>query len=664
MDRQQAEAKIKELKDKAVRANIAYYEDANPIMSDREFDRLLEELLELELKFNLQAPDSPTVRIGGNPTKNFKNVEHPVPMLSLSNTYNKDELFDFDKRVQNILGHENYTYHVELKYDGMAMRLRYENGKLILGATRGNGTKGDDITSNVRTIRDIPLSLKNDFPDVIEIRGEAYMELDAFAKMNEDRENRGEFVFANPRNATAGTLKLQDPGIVATRPIRFFAYDVLFEDNREVHQSEKFDLLKKWGLPVCDVRKHCTSIDEVSTLIDSWADKRSTYPYETDGAVVKVNEDKYRDVLGQTAKAPRWAIAYKFESEQAITTIREITLQVGRLGTITPVAELEPVQLAGTTVKRASLHNEDEILRKDIRVGDTVVIEKAGEIIPQVIKVLNPDAENRAEPFKMPECCPACGSGLTRTEGEAAYRCTNPSCPPQVRIKIEYFASRDAMDIDGLGEAVVDQLVSNGLIQNYADLYTLEAAQISGLERMGDKSADNLIQALENAKNQPFDRVLYSLGIRFVGSKVAKDLAKAFKSMEAIAQATEDDLTAVDSIGPRIAESVVAFFKEPQNHALVNRLKEFGLKMELEETEQAGNNLDGLTFVITGTLPTLKRKEASGLIEQYGGKVTGSVSKNTNYLLAGEEAGSKLDKAKKLEIPVLSEKELFKLIGK
>ncbi len=664
MTTEQARQRVEELKEKLNKANDAYYGDAAPIMSDREFDKLLEELLEIELEFDLQTSNSPTVRIGGKPSKTFRNVQHPVPMLSLSNTYSVEELFDFDKRVQNILGHSDYTYNAELKYDGMALRLRYENGSLVLGATRGDGTTGDDITANVRTIDDIPLQLKGDYPEIVEVRGEAYMELKAFDEMNRQREEEGESVFANPRNATAGTLKLQDPTTVAGRPIRYFAYDLLFEkDDELLTQSDKLKLLAEYGLPVCNIHAVCNTIGDVSKLIEAWDEERHTHPFETDGAVIKVNQEKLRDVLGQTAKAPRWAIAYKFAAEQAITTIKEITLQVGRLGTVTPVAELEPVQLAGTTVKRASLHNEDEIRRKDIRPGDRVMVEKAGEIIPQVVSVVNPDAKGRQEPFSMPEECPACGSELARIEDEVALRCNNPACPPQVRIRIEHFASRAAMDIDGLGEAVVAQLVEQGLIETYADLYSLSTEDLLPLERMAEKSAKNLIDAINASKEQPFERVLYGLGVRFVGNKVAKDLAKSMGSIDAIMDATEEELAEIDSIGPRIASSVVQYFSAEPNREIIRRLKEYGLNFEAEQQEKASSALEGFTFVITGTLPTLKRKEAGDLIEQNGGKVTGSVSKKTSYLLAGEDAGSKLDKAKKLGITILEENQLFEMIG-
>ncbi|TVQ14649.1 MAG: NAD-dependent DNA ligase LigA [Balneolaceae bacterium] len=663
MATQDVRKRIDELRELLSRADDAYYGKADPIMPDREYDRLMQELLGLELEHDLQDPQSPSTRIGGKPSKEFPTVVHPVPMMSLSNTYNRDELFDFDRRVRDNLGHSDFTYMAELKYDGMAIRLRYEKGRLVLGATRGDGEKGDDITANIRTVRDIPHRLAGPVPDVVEVRGEAYMEREAFARLNREREEQGETVFANPRNFTAGSLKMQDPVVVASRPIRFFAYDLLFDENDLARtQDQKLDQLARFGLPVCSVRKKCGTIEEVADLIGEWDQKRHSYPFETDGAVVKVNEDRYREELGNTAKAPRWAIAYKFEAEQATTTIEDITLQVGRLGTITPVAELTPVLLAGTTVKRASLHNEDEILRKDIRRGDSVVIEKAGDIIPQVISVVNPGAPGRQEPFSMPAHCPACNSELQRLEGEVAWRCVNPACPPQTRIRIEHFSSRNAMDIDGLGTAIVEQLVDEGLIETFADLYELDAGRLIPLERMAEKSARNLIDAIEKSKSQPFERVLYALGIRFVGEKVAKDLADHFRSVDRLMQAGTDELTAVDSIGPRIAESVVRFFGNDENRAIIARLREYGLQLEQEEKTSVSDKLAGKTFVLTGTLPTLKRDDAARLIGENGGRTAGSVSKKTDYVLAGEAAGSKLDKAKKLNVEIIDEEQFFNLL--
>ncbi len=664
MNKDQAQKRVKELKDLLREANKAYYNDAQPFMSDKEFDEKLKELEALENEFDIHDPNSPTKRVGGETSSTFETVQHPVPLLSLDNTYNEEELNDFDKRVQKILEHSDYEYLVELKFDGASLRLRYENGELVVGATRGDGQKGDDITKNVRTIRDIPLQLSGNFPDVVEVRGEAFMEREAFARLNQKREEEGLSTFANPRNSTAGSLKMQDPKAVSQRPIRFFAFDLLFdEEDTKLTQDKINELIKEFGLPANEFPKVCKSISEVHEVIKEWDELRHTLPYETDGVVIKINQTHLRDQLGSTSKFPRWAIAYKFEAEQATTVINDITLQVGRLGTITPVAELEPVLLVGTTVKRASLHNEDEIHRKDIRIGDTVVVEKAGEIIPQVISVVNPDRKDRSKKFEFPKTCPACDAKLIKYEGEVAWRCINPECPPQVRIKIEHFAARDALDIEGLGESVVDQLVSEKLISNYGDLYDLTIDQIIPLERMAKKSAQNLIDGIASSKNQPFEKVLYALGIRFVGKTVAKDLAEAFKTLESLQSATEDELLGVDSIGPRIAESVIEFFSNEINQKILAKLQSAGLQFEIEEKELASNIFEGKKIVLTGTLPTLSRNEAKELIEKNGGKTASSVSKNTDYVLAGESAGSKLTKAQDLGVEILDEQQFLSMIN-
>lgn len=664
MNSKEAEKRVEELRDLLHRANRAYYDEAKPFISDKEFDEALSELNILEQEYNLVDPTSPTQRVGESLTEAFPTVEHPVPLLSLDNTYNPDELREFDRRVKDRLGDSPYHYAVELKFDGASIRLRYENRKLALAATRGDGERGDDITSNIKTISDIPLSVSDDAPDTLEIRGEAYMEKEAFVRLNEYRKEVGLMPFANPRNSTAGSLKMQDPREVARRPIRMFAFDLLLDesDDGRTH-SDKISLLKKLGFPVCDHFEVCDNIDDVLSIIIEWDNLRHTLPYDTDGVVIKINEERYREILGSTSKAPRWAIAYKFAAEQAPTVLESITLQVGRLGSITPVAELKPVLLAGTTVKRATLHNEDEILRKDIREGDTVIIEKAGEIIPQVISVVNPEREDRAEPFSMPENCPACGEKLVKFEDEVKWRCINSECPPQIRERISHFASRDAMDIEGLGTAVVDQLVNERLITTYADLYYLKKEDLLPLERMADKSAENLIQAISNSKKQAFHRVLYALGIRFVGKTVAKDLATHFKSLEAIESASVEEMESVDSIGPKIAESVYTFFSNEKNRSLIDQLKAAGLQFEAEEKEQTSSVFANKTFVLTGSLPTLTRKEATEIIEKHGGTTTSSVSKNTDFLLAGESAGSKLDKAKKLDIEIISEEQLFEMIN-
>lgn len=663
MTRSEASLRVDELRALLNKANDAYYQDAAPILSDRDFDAQLNELAALEAEHNLQSPDSPTHRVGGSVSSKFAVVTHPIPLLSLSNTYDEADVRDFDRRVRDLLGHCDFSYVAELKIDGMALRLRYESGGLVLAATRGDGEKGDDITANARTIGDIPLRLNGQVADVLEIRGEAYMERQAFAAFNRMRDELGESAFANPRNATAGTLKSQDPRTVARRPIRYFAYDMVTEKpDASLTHARKLEQLCELGFQVPPEAVICSTIVDVLGAIQRFDTLRHSLPYDTDGVVVKVNEDRFRDPLGSTSKAPRWAIAYKFESEQAQTRILEITLQVGRLGTITPVAELEPVFLAGTTVKRATLHNEEEIQRKDIRVGDLVVVEKAGEIIPQVVSVVDVSAEGRSEPFKMPEACPACGSTLVKSPEEVALRCVNPGCPPQVRIRVEHFASRDAMDIDGLGEAIVEQLLWNGLIRTYADLYALKQADLAGLDRMGEKSAANLIQAIEASKAQPFERVLYALGIRFVGETTAKDLARGMGSVEALRQANIDTISAINGIGPKVAASVVGFFSDPQSAALVDRLEAAGLRFKIDEQAPKGDRFAGHTFVLTGTLPTLTRSQAEALIDAQGGTVSGSVSKKTSYVLAGESAGSKLDKARALGINIIDEAIFFRML--
>lgn len=663
MDKQQAMDRVQELRELLEKANKAYYQEAQPFISDKEFDLYLAELKQLEEQYELSDPASPTQRVGGEPSSEFKTVEHPTPLLSLDNTYNEDELNDFDRRVRDLLGHNDFTYLVELKFDGAAIRLRYEHGELILGATRGDGERGDDITRNIKTIKDIPLHLKGDYPAVVEVRGEAYMEREAFVRMNEHREQQGLNAFANPRNSTAGSLKMQDPREVARRPIRFFGFDLLTEDGQEpITQFRKMELLDQYGLPVCKHYKQCSTIDEVHQKIADWEELRQNLAYETDGVVIKVNEEQYRETLGTTSKAPRWAIAYKFEAQQATTVLEDITLQVGRLGKITPVAELKAVELAGTTVKRASLHNEDEIHRKDIRIGDRVVVEKAGEIIPQVVSVVNPDREDRSPSFHMPEQCPACGQKLIKLGEDVDWRCINPECPPQIRQRIEHFASRDAMDIDGLGEAVVDQLVTENLISNYADLYELSTEQLLPLERMAEKSAQNLLDAIEKSKSQPLDRVIYAIGIRFVGKTVARDLAHAFSTMDALMKADKETIEDIDSIGPKIAASVVEFFSQDHNKELIAKLRAHGLNFEMKTDQQASQKLDGKKFVLTGSLPSLTRKEATQLIEKHGGTTTSSVSGNTDYLLVGDSPGSKFDKAKELDIPILNQQAFLELI--
>lgn len=661
MDRTAAAKRAEELRELLHRANRAYYVDSEPFISDREFDESLSELNVLEEKFGLTTKNSPTQRVGGEPTPSFPDVQHPVPMLSLDNTYNENDLKDFDRRVRDILGHTEFTYAVELKFDGASIRLRYEDGELLLGATRGDGLMGDDITANIKTIRDIPLQI--DSMDSVEIRGEAYMEKEAFLRLNESRENQDLTPFANPRNSTAGSLKMQDPREVARRPIKFFGFDIISEKRvPKLTHEDKLVQLSNFGIPVCEYFEVCKDPVELIEVIHKWDQIRHQLPYETDGVVIKVNEVKYHEELGFTSKFPRWAIAYKFQAAQASTQLESITLQVGRLGKITPVAELKPVKLAGTTVKRASLHNEDEINRKDIRPGDTVVIEKAGEIIPQVVSVMNPDRNGRAQPFKMPELCPACSEKLVKFLDEVDWRCINPECPPQVLERIAHFASRDAMDIDGLGEAIIEQLLTEGLIKTYADLYDLNKEKLLPMERMGEKSVQNLLLSIENSKTQPLHRVLYGLGIRFVGKTVAKDLSNHFNSIEAISNSEVETMTTIDAIGPKIAESVFKFFRNEKNLSLIQSLKENGVVFQVEENKIISQKLSGKKIVITGTLPNYSRNDVKELIEVHGGSTTSSVSKNTDYVVAGDSPGSKYEKAIQLDIPILNESELNDLL--
>lgn len=661
MDRTAAAKRAEELRELLHRANRAYYVDSEPFISDREFDESLSELNVLEEKFGLTTKNSPTQRVGGEPTPSFPDVQHPVPMLSLDNTYNENDLKDFDRRVRDILGHTEFTYAVELKFDGASIRLRYEDGALLLGATRGDGLMGDNITANIKTIRDIPLQI--DSMDSVEIRGEAYMEKEAFLRLNESRENQDLTPFANPRNSTAGSLKMQDPREVARRPIKFFGFDIISEKRMpELTHEDKLVQLSNFGIPVCEYFEVCKDPVELIEVIHKWDQIRHQLPYETDGVVIKVNEVKYHEELGFTSKFPRWAIAYKFQAAQASTQLESITLQVGRLGKITPVAELKPVKLAGTTVKRASLHNEDEINRKDIRPGDTVVIEKAGEIIPQVVSVMNPDRNGRAQPFKMPELCPACSEKLVKFLDEVDWRCINPECPPQVLERIAHFASRDAMDIDGLGEAIIEQLLTEGLIKTYADLYDLNKEKLLPMERMGEKSVQNLLLSIENSKTQSLHRVLYGLGIRFVGKTVAKDLSNHFNSIEAISNSDVETMTTIDAIGPKIAESVFKFFRNEKNLSLIQSLKENGVVFQVEENKIISQKLSGKKIVITGTLPNYSRNDVKELIEVHGGSTTSSVSKNTDYVVAGDSPGSKYEKAIQLDIPILNESELNDLL--
>ncbi len=646
-----------------------YHVLAEPTITDAEYDQLMRRLIDLEREHpELLTPDSPSQRVGGQPTKEFPSVTHATPMLSLSNVYSEEEVLDFDRRVETLLGGQPYRYVCELKFDGVAISLIYEDGILVRGATRGDGVQGDEITNNVRTIRSIPLRLRIEEKTFmnIEVRGEVFMQRKDFEKMNKDRGRAGEKIFVNPRNAAAGTLKLQDPRLVAARPLNFFAYWLYGERASMKSHSENLNLLRKLGFPVNQHSRPCKDIREVIKYWQTWEDQRENLPYDIDGIVVKVDSISQQEILGNIAKSPRWATAFKFSARQAETKLKEIILQVGRTGTITPVADLEPVFLSGTTVSRATLHNVDYIKELDIRVGDTVVVEKGGDVIPKVSDVVFAKRPRGTTPYTIPTKCPVCGSKLYRPEGEANYYCENYECPAQVKGRIEHFAHRGAMDIDGLGEMVVEQLVENGFIRNYAELYSLQKQkdELLKLERWGEKSVQNLLDAIEKSKSQPFHRVLYALGIRHVGAGVAQLLAEHFHSIEQLQAASYEGLESTHEIGPKIAESTVRFFRDRRNGDILERLRKAGVRLEATSKElKRRGPLAGKTFVLTGTMPSFSREEAKALIEREGGKVSSSVSSKTDYVIVGEEPGSKYEKARSLGIPTLDENGFKKLVN-
>ncbi len=642
-----------------------YYVLADPGISDQEYDRLMQQLQQLEDTYpELRTIDSPTQRVGGQITRDFPTVTHSVPMLSLANTYDEEEVRDFHRRVTEMLESDNVSYHVELKLDGVALAARYRNGIFSQAATRGDGMQGDDVSANARTIRSLPLRLRTvqGLPDTLEVRGEVLMHKDDFTRLNDDRALNGEKLFANPRNSAAGTLKMQDSSIVADRGLRVYMYALHAEAPGIETQEEAIAYLRSCGFAVNPHTRVCHGIEDVLEFWNEWQDRRDDLPYEIDGIVVKVNNLRQQAILGNVAKSPRWAIAFKFSSRKTETLLRGITYQVGRTGTITPVAELEPVLLSGSTISRATLHNEDFITELDLRIGDTVVVEKGGDVIPKVSGVVQEQRPDSTIPFRFTDRCPECASRLVRPDGEAAWFCENISCPAQVRGRIEHFAARTAMEIEGLGEAVVDTLVSEGLISSYADLYTLgeQRAKLVALDRFGERSVQNLLDAIDASRHRPLHRVIHALGIRFVGQTVARLLAEHFLSLHALKEAGKEALLAVDGIGPKIADSVLRFFSVKRTALLVENLIEANVTSRMEAIQN--NHLaffEGKTFVITGTLSNYSREEAKALVLKYGGKVTGSVSKKTDVLVAGEAAGSKLDKAQTLDIAILSEEEFI-----
>ncbi|MCM3762008.1 NAD-dependent DNA ligase LigA [Alkalihalobacillus oceani] len=667
MERNDAKQRIEELRSLLEEYGYHYHVLDQPIVPDYEYDRLMQELIALEEQYpEFISDDSPSVRVGGEPLPFFTKVEHRNPMLSLGNAFSADDLRDFDRRVRQLIDGE-VRYSCELKIDGLAVSLLYEKGRFILGATRGDGTIGEDITANLKTIPAIPLRLKEEVD--LEVRGEAYMPKPSFERLNAEKEQAGEERFANPRNAAAGSLRQLDPKLAAKRHLSIYVYSMNHLEGKVIpshHESLRY--LQELGFRINPESRLCADIEEVIAFTEEWVEKRAELPYEIDGIVIKVDSLDQQLELGFTAKSPRWAIAFKFPAEEVVTILEDITLNVGRTGVITPTALLRPVTVAGTTVQRASLHNEDLIREKDIRLGDSVVVKKAGDIIPEVVNVLTDLRKGDEREFAMPTECPACGSELVRLEGEVALRCINPKCPAQIKEGLIHFVSRNAMNIDGLGEKVIGQLFDHQLIRDVADLYRLERDELLKLERMGEKSVDNLLAAIEKTKENSLERLLFGLGIRFVGAKAAKTLAMEFETMENLQRATEEELMAVNEIGEKMAASVVRYFEKPEVTTLLAKLKELGLNFtytgpkiprasELEESPFAGK-----TVVLTGKLEQLTRGEAKERIEQLGGKVTGSVSKKTDLVIAGEEAGSKLEKAVELKITVWNEEELVAVL--
>ncbi|WP_291100008.1 MULTISPECIES: NAD-dependent DNA ligase LigA [unclassified Flavobacterium] len=659
---------IQKLREELNQHNYNYYVLDTPTISDFEFDLKLKQLQELENKHpEYFDENSPTQRVGGTITKNFETVKHEYRMYSLDNSYSKEELVDWEKRIQKVLGDVPLEYTCELKYDGASISITYENGKLKRALTRGDGVQGDDVTNNIKTIKSIPLKLKGDFPDKFDVRGEIILPFAGFEKMNQELIEIGELPYSNPRNTASGSLKLQDSAEVAKRPLDCLLYFVIGNKLSFNSQFDGLETARKWGFKVPKEAKLTHSLEEVFKYIDYWDTHRHNLPYETDGVVIKVNRFQYQDELGFTAKSPRWAIAYKFKSEQVSTRLNSISYQVGRTGAITPVANLEPVQLAGTVVKRASLHNADQIEKLDIRIGDTVFVEKGGEIIPKIIAVDLSKRPANSEPTKYITHCPECNTELVRSGGEANHYCPNfYGCPPQIIGRIQHYISRKAMDIEGLGGETVALLFNNGLVHNYADLYDLTVEQIRPLERMAQKSAENLVKGVENSKKVSFERVLYALGIRYVGETVAKKLAKHYKSIDALSQASLMDLVLVDEIGERIAQSVIDFFENKENRIIIDRLKGYGVQFETIEiiNPDATDKLSGKTFVVSGVFEQFSRDDLKKAIEDNGGKVGSSISAKTDYVVAGANMGpAKLEKAVKLNIPIISEDDFIAMLG-
>jgi DNA ligase (NAD+) len=658
---------ISQLREELNQHNYNYYVLDKPVISDYEFDQKLKQLQDLESQYpEFFDENSPTQRVGGTVTKNFKTVVHEQRMYSLDNSYSKEELADWENRIRKLVGNIPLEYTCELKYDGASISITYENGKLVRAVTRGDGIQGDDVTNNIKTIKSIPLQLKGNFPDKFDVRGEIILPFAGFEKMNEELIEIGETPYSNPRNTASGSLKLQDSAEVAKRPLDCLLYFLIGNKLPFHSQFDGLETARNWGFKVPKEAKLARSLDQVFQFIDFWDEHRHKLPYETDGVVIKVNDFNHQEELGFTAKSPRWAIAYKFKSEQVATRLNSISYQVGRTGAITPVANLEPVQLAGTIVKRASLHNADQIEKLDIRIGDTVFVEKGGEIIPKIIAVDLSKRLDTSIPTKYISNCPECNTELVRSAGEANHYCPNfYECPPQIIGRIQHFISRKAMDIEGLGGETVALLFNNGLVQNYADLYELSVNQILPLERMAQKSAENLINGVQNSKSIPFERVLYALGIRYVGETVAKKLAKHYKNIDALSEASLMDLILVDEIGERIAQSVIDFFDNQENKSSIDRLKKQGIQLELVEkiNPNATHKLAGKTFVVSGVFSLFSRDDLKNMIEDNGGKVGSSISAKTDFVIAGDNMGpAKLEKANQLRVPIISENDFVEML--
>ena len=658
-----------ELREKIRRHEYLYYVEDAPEISDAGFDRLMNRLKEIEAAYaELATPDSPTVRVGGTPREGFTTVRHARPMLSLDNAFSYDALRDWDRRVREGSGRENIEYIAEHKFDGLSISLQYEDGVLVRGVTRGDGTTGEDVTPNVKTVRSIPLRMdaaavkKFKLPKSFEVRGEILMTRKAFEALNRQQEQAGGKIFVNARNSAAGSLRVLDPAITRQRKLDFFAY-YLYVDGKApfAKHSDSLEALKKLHFRASDDWKCCAGIEAVVKYCESWDAKREKLAYEIDGVVIKVNSTALQNELGFTAKAPRWAIAFKYPARQETTMVNDIIVQVGRTGTLTPVAVLEPVQVGGVTVSRSTLHNMDEIDRLGLHIGDTVLIERAGEVIPHVLKVVKEGKNRRA--FKMPEKCPECGSTIHKAEGEVAYRCVNAACPAKRKESLLHFAGRHAMDIDGLGDKIVDQLVDKGLVKDVADLYSLKMDQVADLERMAEKSAQNLLDEIAASKKQPLSRLIYALGMRFVGERTGQLLAENFGSLEELEEAKPEDLEKVTEVGPKVSESIVEFFSEPANRKLIKKLHAAGVRPTAEKREIKSQKFAGKSFVFTGALERRSREEAGELVQQHGGKLSGSVSKKTDYVVVGADPGSKYDKAKELGVTILTESEFEKLVG-